>query len=333
MNTLIKRVLYIVLFGLLVVIPCVLPLNNFVEATPPSFGPNFVFPLTTWGWLKDPDDFNVDSNNTLRWNIISLFYPSRQDSWNIIYKVIRDMTLWLMIVYIIRSWASLLFSKKPENLQNTLRNFIYVLLWWVFVYAANRLFGDVFDFNYVDFTAAEWGWWIGWVENAMNEVFFVVLSVLKAFAFFLAIIMIVVTWIKVISAAEWEKWKKLVKWLINVVIALLIIKWIDFVYYLAEDSTNFINNASDFIINVAKIFGYIYGVIIVIMVFVAWYLYIVDGWSGSNFKKAGNILVNILLSGLVLFAFLLILYQVFAEFQTGWDAVTDEVVMLLRNNV
>ena len=58
------------------------------------------------------------------------------------------------------------------------------------------------------------------------------------------------------------------------------------------------------------------------MVFVAWYLYITDGWSGNNFKKASNILVNILLSGLVLFAFLLILYQVFAEFQTWGDAVT-----------
>jgi hypothetical protein len=114
------------------------------------------------------------------------------------------------------------------------------------------------------------------------------------------------------------------------VVALLIIKWIDFVYYLAADSNNFVQNASDFIINVARIFGYVYWVLIVIIVFVAWYLYITDGWGGSNFKKAGNILINILLSWLVLFAFLLILYQVFAEFQTGWDAVTEEVVKFLR---
>ena len=329
MHTLTKKILRVILFSFMVIIPCLIPLNNFTEATPPNFQWNFVNHLTS-GWVNNPDNFGVSKNNTLRQNIVALFYPSRQDSWNLIYKVIRDMTLWLMIVYIIRAWASLLFSKKPENLQNTLRNFIYVLLWWVFVYAANRLFGNVLDFNYVDFTAVEWGWWIWWVEKAMNSVFFVVLSALKAFAFFLAIIMIVVTGIKVISAAEWEKWKKLVKWLINVVIALLIIKWIDFVYYLAEDSSNFISNASDFIINVAKIFGYIYGVIIVIMVFVAWYLYIVDWWSGNNFKKAGNILVNILLSWLVLFAFLLIIYQIFAEFQTWWDAVSEEVVMLLR---
>jgi hypothetical protein len=123
-----------------------------------------------------------------------------------------------------------------------------------------------------------------------------------------------------------------VKWIINVVVALLIIKWVDFIYYLAEDSKMFVENASNFIINVAKIFGYIYWVVIVIMVIAAWYLYITDGWGGSNFKKASNILINILLSALVLFAFLLIVYQIFAEFQTWWDAVTgdaNEVVTLL----
>jgi hypothetical protein len=57
------------------------------------------------------------------------------------------------------------------------------------------------------------------------------------------------------------------------------------------------------------------------MVIISWYLYITDWWDWSNFKKAGNILLNILLSGLVLFGFLLIVYQIFAEFQTWWDAV------------
>jgi hypothetical protein len=70
------------------------------------------------------------------------------------------------------------------------------------------------------------------------------------------------------------------------------------------------------------------------MVIVSWYLYITDGWSGSNFKKASNILINILLSALVLFAFLLIIYQIFAEFQTWWDAVSDTIAwtkMVLSN--
>jgi hypothetical protein len=104
----------------------------------------------------------------------------------------------------------------------------------------------------------------------------------------------------------------------------LVIKWIDFIYYLTADSQNFITNASNFIINIAKVFGWIYWVVTVIMVIVAWYLYITDGWSWSNFKKASNVLINILLSALVLFGFLLIVYQIFAEFQTWGDAVSPE---------
>ena len=332
MLTMIKKILYTVMLSIFVLIPCVLPLSNFTEAKAPKFQQNFESDLTK-GWLLNPKDRGVGAKNqsgeeqTLRDNIVALFYPGGKSSdnglyKNYIYKVIRDMTLWLMIVYIIRAGASLLFNKKPETMTKTLNNFIYIVLWWAFVYWANRLFWSVFNFNSSEFVS--WENWFWWVTNALIwewSVFFFVLSALKVMAFFFAIMMVVITWIRVIGAGEAEKWKKLVKWLINVVVALLIIKWVDFVYYLAADSNNFVENASNFIINVAKIFGYIYGVIIVIMVFVAWYLYITDGWNGNNFKKAGTILVNILLSWLVLFAFLLILYQVFAEFQTNGDAV------------
>lgn len=180
------------------------------------------------------------------------------------------------------------------------------------------------------FTDGESGTGLGWFTNSLIwKVFFLVLSAMKAAAFFLAIIMTIITWFRVMAAGEWEKWKKLVKWLINVVVSLLIIKWIDFLYYLTADSSNFVANAADFIINVAKVFWRIYWVITVIMVIVAWYLYITDGWSWSNFKKASNILINILLSALVLFGFLLITYQIFAEFQEWWDAVENTETALL----
>lgn len=331
MSTSIKRILYTSICSFLVLISCVLPLNNFTEATPPKFAKDFTSYLTLWGWLLDPDDFWVSQDNTLRDNVVALFYPwGTANNTNAIYNVIRGLTLWLMIVFIVRAWAGLLFSKDPKTMSKTLNTFIYILIWWAFIYGANRLFWSVFDFNSDKFVAWEENWF-EWVTGALvweNSVFFFVLSALKAAAFFFAIIMIVLTWIRVIGAGEGEKWKKLVKGLINVVVALLIIKWVDFVYYLAADSNNFVENASNFIINVARIFGYIYGVIIVIMIFIAWYLYITNGWGESNFKKASTILINILLSWIVLFVFLLILYQVFAEFQTWGDAVT---VTLLLN--
>lgn len=327
MLSFLKKNVKIIIFWLLIMVGCALPILNqsYAATHAPNYERDFVKDLTEENRQLNPDWFKVSADRTLRENIIELFYPSRH-GWNAIYNVIRGMTLWIMIAFFVRAWASILFNRKPEDVKKTLRSLLYILIWWLFIYWANRIFGDVLNFNEDTFTA--WTWVEG-VSDATHKIFFVILSALKAFAFFLAIIMLVITWFRVIAAWEWEKWKKLVKGLINVVIALMIIKWIDFIYYIAADTTNFVKNAADLIINIAKLFAYIYWVIIVIMVIVAWYLYMTDGWSWSNFKKASNVLVNILLSALVLFAFLLILYQIFAEFQKWWDAVS----MVFRNIV
>lgn len=334
MFSFLKSRLLVLILTLLSVLGCILPLNTFADSnTAPKYNDDFASYLEKDGWVLNPKEkFGVEKDKTLRENVVALFYPNTTKDWNAIYNVIRDITLWVMIIFIVWMGASLLLNGKSEESKKHLKSLLYIMLWWVFVYAANWLFWSVLHFNYDQFTAEQEGMW--WFTNAFvwrGWVFFVILSAVKAFAFFLAIIMIVVTWFKVIAAWEWEKWKKLVKWLINVVVALLIIKWVDFVYYLAADGATFVKNASDFIINAAKVFGYIYGVIIVIMVIVAWYLYITDWWTWNNFKKASSILVNILLSGLVLFAFLLILYQVFSEFQTWGDAVTETTSLIMKN--
>lgn len=329
----IKNKLFAIIIGVLLIAWAFLPHN--VEAASIRYEKDFASNLKVWDWVLNPEKFGVKSDKTLRQNVIALFYPNTTTDGNAIYNVIKDITLWAMILFIIWSWAQILRSwKKAEESKKYLYSLLYIWLGWVFIYAANRLFGSVLKFNSDELTADGGGIW--GATNAFiwkNWAFFIVLSWIKAIAFFTAIIMIAVTWFRVIAAWEWEKWKKLVKWLINIVFALIIIKWVDFVYYLAADSWTFIKNASDFIINIARVFGYIYGVLTVIMVIIAWYLYITDWWTGNNFKRASNILVNILLSWLVLFSFLLILYQVFAEFQTGWDAVTEEVTMYLKNLV
>lgn len=316
-----KNKIYAILLGLFIIIWCVVPMTNSVEARAPRFENHVIPQLEKWGWVLSRSQFYVNNDKTLRENIFEMFYPQDSTS-SVIYNVIRDITLGVMIIFIVVLWWTLLLNKKPEESKKHLASLLYILLWWVFIYASNRLFGHVLHFNGDQFTAWEEGIW--WYRTALiwrNWVFFVVLSAIKAFAFFLAIIMTVVTWFKVISAWEWEKWKKLVKWLISVVVALLIIKWVDFVYYLSADSATFIDNATKFIVNVARIFGYIYWAVIFVMVLLSWYLYITDGWSGANFKKASNVLINILLSALVLFGFLLIMYQIFSEFQEWWDAL------------
>lgn len=274
----------------------------------------------------------VDPNKTLRENISNMFYPRAGDDTSKIYLVIRDISLGVMIIFFVIAGASLLLNKKPEESKKHLYSLLYIMLWWILIYSANWLFWDVFHFNSDQFTPSDE--WLKWFTDSLIwKVAFAILSAIKAAAFFLAIIMTVITGFKVMAAGEWEKWKKLVKWLINVVVALLVIKWIDFIYYLAADSQKFVENASNFIINTAKVFGYLYWIVTVIMVIVAWYLYITDGWTWSNFKKATNVLINILLSALVLFWFLLIVYQIFAEFQTWGDAVTDTTSFIIKNYV
>lgn len=328
MLKILKKNVYMAIFGLLVIMGSLAPLHNVTFSAPPTFETDFTSELTK-GWrVIGGEKMWVDKDKTLRQNILELFYPSTsRDGWRI-YSVVRTALLWIMIGFVVRAWASILFNRKSEDIKKTLWSLVYILLWWVFVYAANRIFWSVLHFNNdtIAGTANDGLSWIGKVTEAFVwewSVLFVVLSALKWFAFFLAIIMTVITWFRVIAAWDWEKWKKLIKWIINVVVALLIIKWIDFIYYLAADSWNFVNRATEFIINIARIFWYLYWWVIVIMVFVAWYLYIIDGWSWSQFKKASNILINILLSALVLFGFLLILYQIFAEFSTWWDAVLE----------
>ena len=327
----IKKICYMVVLIMAVLFS--FSIKNSVYADAPDYDNNFKNPLTKKWYVVDPDKNWVSKDNILKENIFSLFYPSGTESTNNnrIYFVIRDITLWLMIIYLVWAWASLLFNRKPEDMNKMLRSLVYVIVWWCFVYWANRLFGSVLQFTWP--SVVGWtDWWVPWVANAFtNKVAFFILSAIKAAAFFMAIIMTVITWIRVVAAWDWEKWKKLVKWLINIVVSLLIIKWIDFIYYVAQDSSNFVQNAADFIVDAAKVFGYIFWVIIVIMVIIAWYLYITDGWSGSNFKKASNILINILLSALILFAFLLILYQIFAEFQTWGDAVWPDPQAYLIN--
>ena len=330
MISFLKHKIGIFILGLLVIFGFCTPFINSVEAKTLQYETDFSSRLR--GWTLWSDRFKVDSNKTLRENIVNMFYPRAGNDASAIYVVIRDITLWVMILFFVWTWASLLLNRKPEDAKKHLYSLLYIMLWWVFVYGANRLFWDVLHFNADQFTAQvdnETG--MGAFTNTIIwRVFFLVLSAIKAAAFFLAIIMTAVTGFRVMAAWDGEKWKKLVKWLVNVVAALLVIKWVDFIYYLAADSSNFVQNASNFIINVAKVFGWLYWIVTVIMVIVAWYLYITDGWSWSNFKKASNLLINIMLSALVLFGFLLIVYQIFAEFQPWWDAVVDSEITLLN---
>jgi hypothetical protein len=75
-----------------------------------------------------------------------------------------------------------------------------------------------------------------------------------------------------------------------------------------------VTKATDLIIEIAKIMWFIIWALMMIMLFYAWFLYITDQWSSDSMKKATNIIIWILVTAVVIFALLLIIYQVVNEF-------------------
>lgn len=74
-----KNKLCVIAFSLLVIVGCILPMNNFAEAVPPKYTSDFSSHLTNSKWLIDPTNYNISKDKTLRENVVALFYPSEQD--------------------------------------------------------------------------------------------------------------------------------------------------------------------------------------------------------------------------------------------------------------
>ena len=82
---------------------------------------------------------------------------------------------------------------------------------------------------------------------------FQVLGFLKAFAFFYAIVMTIRYGIQFMKALEKEdQIKTAKKGITNVLMALIFIKVIDFIYFIAQ-SGQFVSKAKNFMLNIARV--------------------------------------------------------------------------------
>ncbi len=117
------------------------------------------------------------------------------------------------------------------------------------------------------------------MENFQNNLWLQLLSFFKAVSFFAAIVALVVAGYRVMSAMGHEDKLTAAKTgIVNVLIALVLMKVIDFIYLLAQDP-QFFTEASGWIIKISKILGYVIGVGIFGSVIVAGYQFITDGGS------------------------------------------------------
>ena len=291
---------------------------------PPSYNNNFSRYLTN----ESPDrewrietvyNIWVDTNKSLKNNIRCLFYPnsykvpwcsSSVAGWKI-WDVVRYIWFAILVIYLVVVWVQLLlFGWDSEKTKTALKWLIYILYWSILFFWSTWILGSVLWVETVQWSQ----WMVETIQWWPDSLFFKVISALKALAFFMAIIMVVIYWFKIMAVSDQsDKIKTATRWLINVVVALVIIKIIDYVYYIAQLS-NFIDKATDFIIEIAKVVWFVMWATLVIMIFYSGFLFLTDQWKSENMKKAKNIIVGVLMAALVVFMLLLIMYQLFAEF-------------------
>lgn len=291
---------------------------------PPSYEDNFSRYLTEevadkeWR-VETVYELWIDSSKSLKENIRCLFYPNSymvpwcnsSSTWWQIRDVFRYIGFWVLVIYLTMIWITLLIEwRESEKVTWALKSLYYIL------YGSFLFFGVTWILWWVLSVETLQGteWFVDAVQWWPDSLLFKVLTTLKTLAFFIAIIMIVVYGFRIMAVSDQaDKSKTLIRWIINVVIALVLVKVIDYIYYIAQ-LPSFTTQATDFIIEIAKILWFILGAAFVLMIFYAWFLMITDQWKTENMKKAQNIIVGVLLSAFVIFMLLLIIYQIFAEF-------------------
>lgn len=302
-------------------------MNNQADAAvwvPPSYKNNFSQYLTNevadkeWR-VETVYDLWIDSSKSLKQNIRCLFYPNSyrvpgcdtSSAWWKIRDVVRYIGFAVLVIYLVMAWINLLIQwSDSEKVKTSLKSLIYIIYWAFLFFGSTWILGSVLWIEAVQGTQGM----VEWIQWWPDSLFFKVIAALKALAFFVAIIMIVVYGFKIMSVADKaEKTKTAVRWIINVVVALVLIKIIDYVYYIAQ-LPSFTTKAADFVIEIAKIVWFVMWAGLVLMIFYAGFLFLTDQWKTENMKKAKNIIIWVLLSALVIFMLLLIMYQLFAEF-------------------
>ncbi len=313
MNTLKKAILILTL---------VIIGGGISHAAAPSFNDNFANYLTDatpdkYGRVETVFNICIDRNISLMDNVKNLFYPSQiaptswcsaGSQWGQLRSVIRALGFVILFVFLVIVGVNfILKAKEPDGAKKAFSSLIYILYGAFLVFGVTWILWTVLNIGNIQGSGQL-------VDRVQNWLFLQILSFFKVLAFFAAIIMLVVSGFRMMSAMDKaDKVKIAQKWAINVVIALVLIKVIDYIFYIAQTPA-FGTKAADMIVNVAIVLGWILGALFVLALFYAGYLLITSSGKEDAMKKAKSIIVNIFIIALVIFLFLLIVYQVFNEF-------------------
>ncbi len=284
-----------------------------VFANPPDFNNNFANYMlgnkwsekteTVWdlGWI------GVNKNNSLDDNIKQMFYPSNTWQWGRIRDIVKLLGLVVFVVMIVVQWFQYVINADDASKISWVHsNFSYIFLWGIIFFTATWILG-------IGLNIAWTGWSSELMKNIDQRLMFQIFSWLRAWAFFTAIVLLIYTGWKMMSAMDSEeKFKAWKQGILNILIPLVLIKIIDYIYYIAQ-TPDFQSKATTLIIEISKVLWYILGAFFTVMIIYYWFR-LMFGGTKEQLEKVKSIIVAVFLWSLVVFMFLLIVYQIAQEF-------------------
>lgn len=163
-------------------------------------------------------------------------------------------------------------DSDKDKIKDALKSLYYIAVGALLFFGAVWILGTLLNFTGIQGTSSV----VASLQTGNNSLFYRAIALLKTLVFFIALIMMVVYGFRIITAVDKaDEAKKHMRGVANIIIALILIKVIDYVYYIAQDS-NFTVKAKDFILSMARILGFVMGAGAILMVFYAGYLLISD---------------------------------------------------------
>jgi hypothetical protein len=280
----------------------------FAGSNIPRFDSNFANKLKKGDErVYDPSALGVDSTKSLRENIAAMFYPTGGIEWGRIFDIIRVLAAGFFVGMIMFTGIQFVrFADDPKKIESARNSLIYV---W---YGGFLIFWSAYLVWLMEFNNSDGSAWL--VTNLQNNILVNIITFIKGIVFFFAIIMIFWYAYQIIQAMDAEdKRKKGINGVINVMVALIIIKLLDYVYYIAQQQ-DFKNRAVDLLVDVSKVVGYILGALMLFFLLYAGFLMVASNGEDTGYKRAVSTLKTIFMVTIVIFLFLMIIYQFVNDF-------------------
>lgn len=300
---------------LLSVFVCGMAFLPFAPASAADFLSDFAHPLLQPGGPGDESAYNfegVKDTNKIIDNIKALFYPDDVNG-GAIRDALRVLGVAIFFALLVRTGIKfILNADDPEEVKKNRLMLLYIFLGAAVFFLARRILSKLLNIWGIE-GVFEDGNFFTFVSQATNKVAVLILGFLKAIAFFVALIFLLWYGFKMVTAVgEEEKVKAARQGILNVVLALIFIKIIDYLYYMAL-SPDFTGNAINFIVQASKFIAYLIGAALILAVLYAGYLLVTAAGNDENITKAKNILKSVFVVALLVLLFLLIIYQIFQD--------------------